>query len=93
LCSQSRSVKYYWPLLVISVILLAGGCSKPVEKVDEVRPVRVICLAADTVNVVAEFSGEVRPRIESQLAFQAGGKIVARKVEIGTTVRRGQVRF
>lgn len=89
--AQSRLVMHCRPLLAVFVALLAGACSKPVEKVDEVRPVRVVRLAADTVDVVAEFSGEVRPRIESRLAFQVGGKIVARKVEIGTTVRRGQV--
>ena len=89
--AQSSIVIHRWPVLAILMAFLAGGCSKPVEKVDEVRPVRVIRLAADTVDVVAEFSGEVRPRIESRLAFQVGGKIVARKVEIGTTVKRGQV--
>ncbi|TFV98632.1 efflux RND transporter periplasmic adaptor subunit [Oxalobacteraceae bacterium OM1] len=70
---------------------LLGACSKPVEKVEEVRPVRAIQLAADRVDVVAEFSGEVRPRVESRLGFRVGGKIVARKVDVGAQVKRGQV--
>jgi multidrug efflux system membrane fusion protein len=89
--AQSRTAIHRWRLLAILTAILVAGCSKPVEKVDDVRPVRAIRLTADTVDVVAEFSGEVRPRIESRLAFQAGGKIVARKVEIGTTVKRGQI--
>lgn len=76
-------------LLVSS--LLAVACSKPVEKVEEVRPVRAIQLAAGNVDMVAEFSGDVRARVESRLGFRVGGKIVARKVDVGTTVKRGQV--
>ncbi len=52
---------------------------------------RAIQLASDNVDVVAEFPGDVRARVESRLGFRVGGKIVARKVDVGTTVRRGQV--
>jgi multidrug efflux system membrane fusion protein len=37
----------------------------------------------------AEFSGDVRPRYESRLGFRVGGKISARKVDVGTSVKRG----
>jgi multidrug efflux system membrane fusion protein len=37
------------------------------------------------------YSGEVRGRYESQLAFQVGGKIVQRNVELGSRVKAGQV--
>ena len=37
------------------------------------------------------YPGEVRGRYESQLAFQVAGKIVARYVNVGDTVRAGQV--
>ncbi|MFD2272832.1 efflux RND transporter periplasmic adaptor subunit [Undibacterium arcticum] len=33
----------------------------------------------------------VMPRIESRLGFRVGGKIVQRKVDVGATVKRGQV--
>ncbi|HCY62775.1 MAG TPA: efflux transporter periplasmic adaptor subunit [Oxalobacteraceae bacterium] len=74
--------------------MLAGSlaaCSKPAPKVEEIRPVRVLRTAAQPVDVVAEFPGEVRPRIESRLGFRVGGKIIARKVDVGATVKRGQV--
>ncbi|MES2298201.1 MAG: efflux RND transporter periplasmic adaptor subunit [Pseudomonadota bacterium] len=77
-------------LLCASAALLAG-CSKPAEKVEDVRPVRAIVLAADSVAVNAEFAGEVRPRVESRLGFRVGGKITTRKVDVGTVVKRGQV--
>ncbi|WP_365755071.1 efflux RND transporter periplasmic adaptor subunit [Noviherbaspirillum sp.] len=48
-------------------------------------------LSADNVDVIAEFSGDVRARVESRLGFRVGGKIVSRKVDVGSTVKRGQV--
>jgi RND family efflux transporter MFP subunit len=33
----------------------------------------------------------VRPRVESRLGFRVGGKIAARKVDVGALVKRGQV--
>jgi RND family efflux transporter MFP subunit len=77
-------------LIATTSIVLMAACSKPVEKVEDIRPVRVIQLAADNVDVLAEFSGDVRARVESRLGFRVGGKIVARTVDIGTIVKRGQ---
>jgi RND family efflux transporter MFP subunit len=74
----------------VPAILLAA-CSKPIEKTEEIRPVRTIRLAADNAEVVAEYSGEVRARVESRLGFRVAGKIVARKVDVGTIVKRGQI--
>ena len=48
-------------------------------------------LAGSDVDVNAEFAGEVRARVESRLGFRVGGKIVSRKVDVGTLVKRGQV--
>ena len=76
---------------LIVILGLLAGCSPPVEKVEEIRPVRVIKLTAGDTDTVAEFSGDVRPRIESRLGFRVGGKIVVRKVDPGTLVKRGQV--
>jgi RND family efflux transporter MFP subunit len=76
-------------LAITSAILLAA-CSKPVKKTEDVRPVRAIQLAADNADIVAEFSGDVRARVESRLGFRVGGKIVARNVDVGTIVKRGQ---
>ncbi len=75
----------------LALALALAGCSKPVEKVEEVRPVRAIKMAAASTGTVAEFSGEVRARYESRLGFRVGGKIVARKVDVGAVVKRGDV--
>ncbi|WP_233575554.1 efflux RND transporter periplasmic adaptor subunit [Noviherbaspirillum saxi] len=74
-----------------TALVLLASCSKPVEKVEEVRPVRAMRVAADNMDMIAEFSGDVRARYESRLGFRVGGKIISRKVDIGSTVKRGQV--
>lgn len=70
---------------------LLAGCAKPVEKTEDIRPVRVLKLAASQVDVLAEFPGDVRARVESKLGFRVGGKIVVRDVNVGDTIKRGQV--
>jgi RND family efflux transporter MFP subunit len=76
--------------VLLSSLVLAA-CSKPVEKAEEIRPVRAMRVAADNVEVVAEYPGEIRARVESRLGFRVGGKIVSRKVDVGNVVKRGQV--
>jgi len=72
-------------------LAVLAGCDKPAPKVDEVRPVRAIRLAAGAAEERIAFSGDVRPRYESRLGFRVGGKIVERKVDVGAGVKRGQV--
>jgi multidrug efflux system membrane fusion protein len=79
-----------WPLCVLLLVALSA-CSRPAPKTEDVRPVRALVLAAGNAAVSAEFSGEVRPRIESRLGFRVGGKITERRVDVGAMVKRGQV--
>lgn len=78
-------------LLAPLAAALLAACSKPAPPAQDVRPVRVIALAADTAGERLEFSGDVRPRYDSQLGFRVGGKIVERKVDVGAVVKRGDV--
>jgi RND family efflux transporter MFP subunit len=71
--------------------IVLSGCHKQAEKVEEIRPVRAIVLQSSDVDVNAEFSGEVRARVESRLGFRVGGKIVSRKVDVGSIVTKGQM--
>ncbi|MCT9071744.1 efflux RND transporter periplasmic adaptor subunit [Cupriavidus gilardii] len=71
-------------------LLVLGGCSREPERAPDVRPVRLLQLQSATGQSAYEFSGDVRPRIESRLGFRVGGKIAARLVDVGATVRRGQ---
>ena len=76
--------------VVAACAMLLAACSKEVPKTEDIRPVRAMVLQNSDINVNAEFSGEVRARVESRLGFRVGGKIVSRKVDVGSVVKRGQ---
>ena len=74
---------------LIAAGLILAGCSKPVDKVEDVRPVRALQLNAAQQQVIADYSGNVQARIESHLGFRVSGKIQTRKVDVGTLVKPG----
>lgn len=81
-------------LYALGILALAcglTGCSKPPDKVADIRPVRVLVAQGSKADVSAEFSGDVRARVESQLAFRVPGKIVKRQVDVGALVKKGQL--
>jgi multidrug efflux system membrane fusion protein len=91
---ESRLSRRFLALPILLPLLLSAllsACSKPAPPAPEVRPVRTLTLAAAAIGSSAEFSGDVRPRYESRLGFRVGGKISARKVDVGSIVTRGTV--
>jgi multidrug efflux system membrane fusion protein len=89
--SQSRLLITLLSMLGLVTVLSLGACSKKVEKTEDIRPVRALQAAMEGSDIATEFSGEVRPRIESRLGFRVPGKIIARKVDVGSVVKRGQI--
>lgn len=71
--------------------LVFTGCSKQAETVEDIRPVRAMVVSAAQQSVIAEYSGNVQARVESQLGFRVNGKIQSRKVDVGALVKPGQV--
>ncbi|MEY4589321.1 MAG: hypothetical protein RL497_1397 [Pseudomonadota bacterium] len=70
--------------------VLAAGCNKPQAPSEQARPVRTTITAANQQHLMAEYAGTIVARVESQLAFRVGGKIQARKVDVGSRVKSGQ---
>jgi multidrug efflux system membrane fusion protein len=78
-------------LLVLALAAILAACGRPESTPPAPRPVIAQVVgtkAADSGNV---YSGEVRARHENDLAFRVGGKVVARYVDVGAQVARGQV--
>lgn len=71
---------------------LAGltACAPSADKSPVVPAVFVTPVRHDLGEDVRVLSGTVRPRIESPLAFRAGGKVTARLVDLGQAVKAGQ---
>lgn len=59
----------------------------------QARSVRVQEVRADEAVSESSYTGVVRARYESDLAFRVGGKVVSRHVELGERVRAGQPLF
>ncbi|MCG2592813.1 efflux RND transporter periplasmic adaptor subunit [Ramlibacter sp. XY19] len=79
-----------WSVIAISSILLAA-CSRPEAPAEPVRAVKVITVGATSLQAMREFSGEVKPRVESRLGFRVAGKVTRRQAEVGQRVRAGQL--
>ena len=79
------------PLLPLLAIAALAACSRPAPLDEPVRAVKVLTVSSSSLQAAQEFSGEVRPRVESRLGFRVAGKLVNREVELGQRVRAGQV--
>lgn len=77
-------------LLFLAAVSLTA-CSRPAPVEEPVRAVKVMTVRSTGLLAAHEFSGEVRPRIESRLGFRVAGKLVRREVELGQRVKAGQV--
>lgn len=76
---------------VACMALLVSACSKPAPAPEPVRAVKVMTVAIDNFDAGTEYAGEVRAQRESRLGFRVGGKITARRAELGQRVKLGQV--
>jgi RND family efflux transporter MFP subunit len=71
--------------------LLLIACDKPPAPPEPLRPVKTVRVSMEPGDAALSLPGEVRARHETPLAFRVGGKIIECKVNLGDSVRRGQV--
>lgn len=78
--------------VLLTVALMAGGCSKPVEKDPRLQPPCVEVFNAESAGSSSmTFTGIVEARVQSDLGFRVGGKILQRSVNTGERVKKGQI--
>jgi multidrug efflux system membrane fusion protein len=81
-----------FPLALLSLVTaLLAACRGAPPPAPAAKPVIAERVEPTNVVLAEQYSGAVHARYESALAFRVGGKIVARYVTLGETVRRGQV--
>lgn len=56
-----------------------------------VRPVRVATVTLEPATDSVRYPAVIRPRVETDVGFRVGGKVVARLVEVGSRVEPGMV--
>ena len=77
--------------LLLAIASLAAGCAPKAELAEEIRPVRVTRALAVEANGASAFAAEIKARYETDLSFRVAGKILARTVDLGSSVKKGQV--
>lgn len=92
----SRKKLYYGITLAVVGLCIIGGViwkehSRPKAEVEHIPVVRTAVIGGTNSVQGYTYSGEVRGRYESQLAFQVNGKIIKRNVELGSVVGVGDV--
>ncbi|MBU2704007.1 RND family efflux transporter MFP subunit [Sporomusaceae bacterium BoRhaA] len=89
--------KLYYALAAAAVFLCVGGIviwkghNQSHTVTQDISLVRTAMIGAANTMQGYTYSGEVRGRYESQLAFQVTGKIIRRNVQLGSTVSTGDV--
>jgi RND family efflux transporter MFP subunit len=84
-------MKTAWKILLLGTALAAVGCSEVEQRLPEVTAVRTLVADPRPIADDRRAIGEVRPRYESELGFLVAGKVIARNVDIGAFVKKGDL--
>jgi membrane fusion protein, multidrug efflux system len=77
--------------IVVVATLILQACGKPAEPPPPPRPALVSIVGKIGSNKAMVLVGEVKSRYESNQSFRIDGKIIERKVEVGSAVKKGQL--
>ena len=78
-------------IFTLLVIFLCAGCGDDNNQAEKIPRVKVQHVNFISTQDTENFSGVVKGRYETDLAFQVGGKIISRNVQVGSTVRAGDI--
>jgi len=82
-------VKTAFPLALLALLLCACAPEKPPAEAP--RMVRTVELRYDKAREANRYFGTVQARHEVEQGFRVGGKIASRRVDVGQSVREGDV--
>ena len=83
--------KKYTALVLAAALSLLAGCGNDTAKEPPPPVVRTMSVDAAAGATTADYSGTVRARYETKLAFQVGGQVLSRNVSMGAHVHAGDV--
>ena len=78
-------------LLVLTLSMLMAGCGEQEIAIEKPPLVRTMTVSSSVVGDDEIYSGSVKGRHETNLAFQVGGRIINRAVDVGSLVSTGNV--
>jgi membrane fusion protein, multidrug efflux system len=76
-------------LILLSVL---AACHKEEKAASQaIRPVRTVTVELRESGDTLSLTGEVQPRYQADIGFRVDGKILARPVDVGTTIKKGDL--
>jgi RND family efflux transporter MFP subunit len=73
------------------IAVMLSACSQNKPTTETLRPVRTAEVQYGSATETNRYAGSVRARHEVDQAFRVGGKVTQRLIEVGQTVREGEV--
>jgi RND family efflux transporter MFP subunit len=86
-----RFVRLILPIMALTALAACSESKSEVKNEPPQRPVLAQQVHYEPAVKERSFVATVRPRIESDLGFRVAGKVARRLVEVGETVKAGQV--
>lgn len=80
-----------FPFVAVLAATLLAACSRQAPAPEPVRTVRSMVIGASAAGMDVQYAAEIRARVESRLGLRVGGKLVRRAVEVGDSVKPGQL--
>lgn len=78
-------------LAVLALLALLGACREESQpQAAPVRPVLSVVATVHTTDTLGPFVGSIQPRYKTDLGFRIFGRMVARFVDVGAIVTKGQ---
>ena len=78
-------------VLAAPLVALLSACGPGTPPAEALRAVRTVVIRYDRAGEVNRYVGTVQSRHEVDQAFRVGGKVAERKVDVGQTLREGDV--
>jgi RND family efflux transporter MFP subunit len=86
----SKRLSIVIPVASVAAVAMLTGCGKKEADPRTEPPLVKVSVPTASSGATREFTGVVAARVQSDLGFRVGGKVVERLVNTGQTVRRGQ---
>lgn len=77
-------------IVLLALLALLASCKPKQEAAEPVRPVLSTVAVVQTADTLGPFVGSIQPRYKTDLGFRVFGRMVARSVDVGSVVTKGQ---